>query len=188
MLFRIFTLIAVIALGLSTWIISSPGHAPTNLKNIRQIATPGYYLKNATLTDYDLNGSPSVRIMADQIDQIAHSTEVALRHVRVDYQTESGTTWVMTGEAAHIQPGGNVVDVSGDVRLTNQGVTSTEPADPTVMRTDRLSYNITEAIASTPSDVRIEFGRQALTARGFNANLKTHTLRLESQVHGLFHP
>lgn len=196
MLFRVFTLLAVIALAVSTWIISSPGHAPTPLKNIREIATPGYYLKNTILTDYNLNGSPSVRIVADQIDQIAHSNEVTMRHVRVDYQTESGTTWIMTGEAAHIEPGGNVVDVSGDVRLTNQSTTGAargaldraDLGDPTVMRTDHLSYNITEALASTPSDVRIEFGKQTLTARGFSANLKAHTLRMESQVHGLFRP
>ena len=46
---------------------------------------PGYYFKNAVLTDYDEAGVPSIRIQADRIDQIDHGNEVALYNVRVNY-------------------------------------------------------------------------------------------------------
>jgi len=43
-------------------------------------------------------------------------------------------------------------------------------------------------VASTKSDVRIDFGQHTLTARGLVANLKERTVRLESRVNGRFLP
>jgi LPS export ABC transporter protein LptC len=185
MLFRFFTVVAVIALAVSTWILSSPArrlHAPVDAK---EADLPGYYLKNAVLTDYDLAGNPGIRIEAERIDQIAHGNEVALYNVKVDYRAPNGQSWVMVGDVAHVQPGGKVVDVTGNVRLQGEG-TGTEGT--AVIRTDMLSYDVPDAVASTKSDVRVEFGAQTLTARGLIANLKERTLRLESKVNGHFHP
>jgi lipopolysaccharide export system protein LptC len=47
---------------------------------------------------------------------------------------------------------------------------------------------VPEGIATTQSDVRIEFGVHVLTAKGLIANLKDRTLRLESKVNGRFQP
>ena len=146
---------------------------------------PGYYLKNAVLTDFDVKGEPSIRIDADRIDQIAHSAEVALSNVRVNYQTPGGQNWVMFGDTAHVEPGGKVLDVAGNVRLQNE-VTGNTPA--AIVRTDAMSYNIPESIATTKDDVRIDFGKHTLTAHGLVANLKERTMRLEQKVNGRFQP
>jgi LPS export ABC transporter protein LptC len=185
MLFRFFTVLAVIALGVSTWILTSPARRPQTQVDSKQADLPGYYLKNAILTDYDLAGNPSIRIEAERIDQIAHGTEVALYNVRVKYQAPNGQSWVMVGDVAHVQPGGKVVDVTGNVRLQGEA-TGTEGA--AVIHTDALSYDVPEAVASTDSDVRIEFNQHTLTAHGLSANLKERTMRLESKVNGRFHP
>ncbi len=185
MLFRIFTLIAVIALVVSTWILSSPGRRPAPSGAAGEAALPGYYLKNAVLTDYDEAGAPSIRIHAERIDQIDHGPEVALYNVRFDYQSTNGQTWVMFGDVAHVRPGGKIIDVTGNVRLEGQ---STEHAGTAVVRTDALTYDVPSGVASTRSDVRIEFGAHTLTARGLVANLKERTMRLESKVNGRFQP
>jgi LPS export ABC transporter protein LptC len=185
MLFRVFTVLAVLALCVSTWILSSPARRPQTQIDAKQADLPGYYLKNSVLTDYDLAGDPSIRIEAERIEQIAHGNEVALYNVRVAYQAPNGQSWVMVGDVANVQPGGKVVDVSGNVRL--QG----EPAGgegAAVVRTDTLSYNVPDAVASTKSDVRIDFAEHTLTAHGLTANLKERTMRLESKVNGRFHP
>jgi LPS export ABC transporter protein LptC len=184
MLFRVFTVLAVIALAISTWMLSSPTHRPQTTI-VKPSDLPGYYLKNAVLTDYDLAGDPSIRIEAERIDQIAHGNEVALYNVHVDYQTPDGQSWVMVGDVAHVQPGGKVVDVTGNVRLQGE---ATGPAGAAVLHTDTLSYNVTDAVASTKSDVRLDFGGHTLTARGLVANLKDRTIRLESKVNGRFQP
>ena len=192
MLFRVFTVLAVLALCVSTWILSSPARRPQTPTSAQQADLPGYYLKNAVLTDYDLDGNPSVRIEAERIDQIAHSSEVALHNVRVAYQVPNGQSWVMVGDVAHVQPGGKVVDVSGNVRLQGEATGREGAASgregAAVIHTDTLSYNVPDAVVSTKSDVRIDFAEHTLTAHGLNANLKERTMRLESKVNGRFHP
>jgi lipopolysaccharide export system protein LptC len=183
MLFRIFTLLAVVALAVSTWILSSPAHRPKTTQNTGNADLPGYYLKNAVLTDFDATGTPSVRLEAERIDQVAHSTEVVLSNVRVNYEAPNGQNWVLSGDTAHVQPGGKIIDVSGNVKLQGE---ATEHAGSAVVLTDTLSYNVPESTVTTQSDVRIEFGPHLLNARGLVANLKERTMRLESKVNGRF--
>ena len=185
MLFRVFTILAVAALAISTWILSSPARRPAAQSGANQADLPGYYLKSAVLTDYDLTGAPGIRIEAERIDQIDHTSEVALYNVRVNYEAAGGQAWLMVGDVAHVQPGGKVIDVSGNVRLQGEGSGAEGTA---VVRTDALSYDVPQSVASTKSDVRIEFGGHTLTARGLTANLKERTMRLESKVNGRFHP
>jgi len=185
MLFRVFTILAVAALAISTWILSSPSHRPKTQAGANQADLPGYYLKNAVLTDYALSGDPSIRIEAERIDQIAHSSEVALYNVKVDYLAPNGQAWIMVGDVAHVQPGGSIVEVTGNVRL--QGDANGRDGQA-VIRTDALRYNVADAVASTSSDVRIDFAQHTLTAHGLIANLKDRTMRLESKVNGRFHP
>ena len=185
MLFRLITLLAILVLAVISWILSSPAHRPQSQIDAKQADLPGYYLKNAVLTDYDLTGEPSVRIEAERIDQIAHGNEVALYNVRVAYQAPNGQSWVMVGDVAHVQPGGKVVDVTGNVRLQGE---ATGHEGAAVIHTDTLSYDVPDAVASTHSDVRIDFAQHTLTAHGLSANLKERTMRLESKVNGRFHP
>jgi lipopolysaccharide export system protein LptC len=185
MIFRLFTVLAVAALIISTWILSSPAHRPSTQKGAQQSDLPGYYLKNAILTDYDAAGNPSIRIEAERIDQIAHGNEVALYNVRVNYDAPNGQTWVLFGDTAHVQPGGKIIDVAGNVRLQGE---SPGTAGTAVVHTDTLSYNVPDSVASTKSDVRIDYGHHILTGRGLSANLKERTIRLESRVNGRFLP
>ncbi len=185
MFFRVFTVLAVAALVISTWILSSPSHRPS-AQGGGQADTPGYYLKNAILIDYDMAGLPSVHIDAERIDQIAHGNEVELSKVRVNYEAPGGQNWLLLGDTAHVRPGGTIVDVAGNVRLEGE-VSATDPT-PAVLHTDTLTYDVPNAFASTRGDVRIEFGQHVETARGLSANLKDQIIRLESKVNGHFHP
>ncbi|MDB6097927.1 MAG: lipopolysaccharide export system protein LptC [Gammaproteobacteria bacterium] len=185
MLFRVFTVLAVAALIIITWNLTSPAHRPSGEGAGKGTDLPGYYLKNAILTDYDASGAPSIRIEAERIDQIDHGNEVQLYNVRVNYDAPGGQNWVLFGDTAHVQPGGKIVDVSGNVRLQEE---TTGSAGTAVIRSDTMSYDVPESIASTKSDVRIEYGGHILTARGLSANLKARTMRLESKVNGRFLP
>ena len=185
MLFRALTALAVAALVIISWILSSPSHRPTTPGAGKQADLPGYYLKNAILTDFDESGAPSTRIEAERIDQVAHGNEVALYNVRVNYDAPGGMNWVLLGDTAHVQPGGKIVEVSGNVRLQEETTGSAETA---VIHTDTMTYDVPDSIASTKSDVRIDYAGHILTARGLSANLKARTMRLESKVNGRFLP
>jgi LPS export ABC transporter protein LptC len=185
MLFRILTILAVAALAISSWILSTPGRTPSLSSGAGHAARPGYYLKNAVLTDHDAQGEPSIRIAAQRIDQIAHTTAVALYDVRVDYQAPGGQAWILFGDVAHVEPGGKAVDLTGNVRLQGPD----EGHGPAALiRTDALTYDVPDSVASTQDDVRIDFEEHVVTARGLIANLKERTVRLESRVNGRFHP
>jgi lipopolysaccharide export system protein LptC len=71
------------------------------------------------------------------------------------------------------------------VRLEEQ---STERAGAAVLHMDTLRYSVPDSIATTQSDVRIDFGVHTLTAKGLWVNLKERTMRLESKVNGRFQP
>lgn len=185
MLFRLFTVLAVVALAISTWILSSPTHRPTPVQGAGSAELPGYYLKNAVLTDFDESGAPSIRLEAERIDQVDHGTEVALSDVRVRYQAPNGQNWLLRGDAGRVEPGGKIIDVAGNVRLSGE---SDDEAATEVVLTDNLTYDVPQSIASTKSDVRVEFGPHTLTARGLVANLKDRTIHLESKVNGRFQP
>ena len=185
MLFRLFTILAVAALAVSTWILSTPGRIPSPESAAPRAQMPSYYLKTAILTDYDESGIPSVRVAAERIDQIANGPEIALHDVRVDYQPPSGPSWVVTGDLAHVESDGDAVDVAGNVRLLGQNQAGDGPA---LIRTDVLRYDVATGIASTQSDVHVDFAQQTVSARGLVANMKDRTLLLESRVNGRFRP
>ncbi len=185
MMFRVLTGLAVLALAAGTWLLSNPGSRTVDSGSASQPDLPGYYLKDAVLTDYDAGGAPALRIRAQRIEQVDHGEQVALYDVRVDYQGGGGENWVLFGDVAHVQPGGTVIDVTGNVRLEGAG---TARPDRATMRTDALRYDVASGVASTKSDVRIDFGPHTLTARGMVADLKEQTLRLESKVNGRFLP
>jgi LPS export ABC transporter protein LptC len=176
--FRIFTILAVIALGVSTWYLSSPSRNPRNSGSGPADQLP-------VLSDFDPDGNVSIRLHADRIDQIDHSEEVALVNVRVDYQSPQGQAWVLLGDTGRVEAGGKIIDVAGNVRLEEQ---SAEHAGTAVLHTDTLRYSVPDSIATTQSDVRIDFGVHTLTAKGLWANLKERTMRLESKVNGRFQP
>ena len=92
---------------------------------------------------------------------------------------------MLLGDTGRVETGGKIVDVAGNVRLEEQ---SSEHAGAAVMHTDTLRYDVANALATTQSDVRIDFGVHTLTARGLVANLKERTMRLESKVNGRFQP
>jgi len=186
MWFRAFTLLAVIALGVSTWILSSPSHRPKFATGDNGANLPGYFLNNAVLTDYDALGAPGIRIEAQRIEQMAHGNDVALFDVKVDYQPPEGESWTMYGDTAHVDQSTKVINVQGHVRLLGEA-TGRNGLVP-VIRTDALSYDTANQIVTSHEDVHVDFGPNTLSAHGLSANLKDRTMRLEYKVHGIFHP
>jgi lipopolysaccharide export system protein LptC len=185
MWFRAFTVLAVLALGISTWFLSSPSHRPQYSSGDNS-NLPGYFLNDATLTDYDAAGAPGIRLVAKRIEQVAHGNDVALFDVKLDYQPPDGESWTMTGDTAQVEQGAKIVNVQGNVRL--QG----EPSGPKglvpIVRSDTLRYDIDQQIVTTQDDVHVDFGPNTVSAHGMFANLKDRTMRLEYKVHGTFHP
>ena len=63
-----------------------------------------------------------------------------------------------------------------------------EERNPAQLHTARLSLDTVGEVADTKSPVELVFGTQRMRATGMRANLKSGTLRLESDVNGRFEP
>ena len=159
MLFRIFTVLAVIALAVSTWILSSPGPRARRKPARNRRTAAGYYLKNAVLTDYDAAGAPRIRIQAERIDQIG-----SRQRGRAD-QRAGRLSGAERSELGHVRRhGARAAGRQGRRRRGNVRLQGVEPEHPgtAVIRTDALSYDVPASVATTKSDVRIEFERHTL--------------------------
>jgi LPS export ABC transporter protein LptC len=188
MLFRVFTILAVAVLGISTWFLTSPSRAIKPSAAESSTDLPGYYLKNAVLTDFDPEGEPGLRIEAERIDQVAHSDDVAMYNVKLNYQPPEGQGWELIGDTAHVKPGSKVIKVDGNVKLQGDAVAVGRTLESPIIRTDTLTYDLPAGIVTSAADVRVQFGQHTLLAHGLSANLKEQSLRLESKVNGHFHP
>jgi len=183
-LFRLFTVLAVLALAVSTWILSSPARRAATPGNQAAAELPGYYLKHAVMTDFDAAGVASMRLEAERIDQIGQGTEVALTQVRMHYLASNGQNWVIVGDTGRVESGGKIIDLQGHVVLRGE---SPDYADTAVVHADNLRYDVPESIATTPDDVHVDYGHYTLNGHGLKTNLKERTLHLD-KVNGHFQP
>ena len=184
MLFRMFTILAVAALAIFTWVLTSPGRRPV-VVSANESDLPGYYLKHAQLTDYDLAGNPAVRLEAERVDQVGHTDQTVLTDVRLKYAPPDAEAWLLTGDRGHVESNSKIVDVEGNVIL--RGDPTGKRNDVPAIYTEYLKYDIGEGLVTTQAEVKAVFGSQTINATGLVANLKDQTLHLESKVNGRFH-
>jgi len=155
----------------------------------RETATPaeqpGYFLTGATITDTAQDGSPRVRIRAARIEQNPADNSVELTTLNLTYNTDGERDWVVTADHGVVPEATKIVHLDGNVRIHG----SVADAGPeAVIETPTLDFDSEHSTARTDDDVRVVMGTRTLTARGLNADLKQHRVRLESRVHGQFNP
>lgn len=144
---------------------------------------PGYYLGDATLEQTDATGRLTLRVHSVHAEQEGEQGPVHLQQLEVHYFPEPGQDWLMTSAAGSMPPAGRIVEFDGDVRLRAAAAAAATGA---IVRTEHLALDVDTTLATTADPVRIEFGPQAVIARGLRADLKHETLRLESAVNGTF--
>jgi len=100
--------------------LSSPARRPSAQNRRPAVGTAGLLPQERHPHRLQCRGAPSIRIEAERIDQVDHGNEVALYNVRVNYDAPNGQNWIMVGDTAHVQPGGKIIDVAGNVRLQGE--------------------------------------------------------------------
>jgi LPS export ABC transporter protein LptC len=136
---------------------------------------PGYFLRDAIITQTEKDGSPGIRLIAQRIDQKSSEDAIRLTTVQVDFLGTVERQWKLTAQEGFVPSGSRVIEFSGDVHL--------RPSDDTTadLRTNALAIDIEKNIAySTQSPVDIRFGRVAMRVKRFEADLNTEKVKLES--------
>lgn len=145
---------------------------------------PGYYLKDATLIQTDVNtGEPSWQLHAASITREPRDDSVSLEQVKLDYFGAGDTAWLLTAQHGYIPNDSRVVNFSDAVNIEPQGKQVTMPM---TLQTDALSIDTQNNQATAPGKVTIRMNQQQLTAVGLKADLQNQKVHLLSQVRGEF--
>jgi LPS export ABC transporter protein LptC len=174
-------LLAALVIGYGALVERSPAPAT----NGGQAEQPGYYLQDAIVTQTQQDGSVSLRLVANRIQQQRRDDSIALETVRVNYYQSSpgkpSREWLLNARQGLVPANSRVVQLFGDVVL--------RPADAqpqAFLRTDALAVDTQTNVAySTASPVHVRFGSHEMVVKNFRADLDSENIRLES-VHGRF--
>ena len=145
----------------------------------------GYYLRDATLTEYGKDGAIRIEVSARLATEVPGLETVEMEAVSVNYFALAGQRWRLTADNGHLPPGRDTVDLSGSVIMTGEREKQPEPA---VIRTELLTLDLEREVARTDAPVTLSLGVHTLSATGMVADLKAETLQLESGINGRFLP
>jgi lipopolysaccharide export system protein LptC len=181
---RLLLLLALVALGFLVFKLTDddPGLAGDTTRTAQQT---GYYLRDATVTEYGMDGKVRLEVAVRSATEDPARKVVDLEAVAVNYFPDGERKWRLTAQRGQMAEGSEVVDLEGDVTMT--GAQPSRP-DSAEVRTERLTLDTSAQQAWTDAPVTLGFGRYALAARGLRADLKAETLQLESEVNGQFNP
>lgn len=142
---------------------------------------PGHYLKDAVLTVTHPDGTPRLRLVAEEIRENVADGGYMARSVNADYAVPNAAAWTLRSDRADVPPGLATVGFQGNVE-----VRGADTGRRAVIRTDVLELDTVRNVVRTPASVEVEFAGQRLTATGLTADLRDERLQLESEVHGSF--
>jgi len=178
---RLLTTAAVVAAGVFAYGLFT-GHED----DVEVTATDedrGYYVTQATLTEFGPDGAPRVVLQAESIEQRLSDQSVLLSDLKLDYTTAKAGQWQVTADRGRMPAAATSLLLSGDVQLTGD-----QAHGGAVIRTDQLSYDTGTSVIQTAEPVSVKVGAHWLEGRGLRVVLNDGTLRLESNVNGRFIP
>jgi LPS export ABC transporter protein LptC len=159
------------------------GRGSSQITSAQPPPQPGYYLTDAVVTSTQADGSLSMQLIAERIEQQPKDDTITLLTVRAQYYRTPQQQWALSADRGFVPADSRVVHLEGDVEL--------RPVDSdtaSFLRADSLAIDTEKSIAySTSSPVRMSFGPHTMTVRSFRADLNSENIRLES-VNGRFQP
>ncbi len=173
-------LVFAAALGLWLWQASPRQEtSDSSTATARQSAQPGYVAIGADLLDTGANGEAQFRLRAARIAQAAPNADVVLTDPEFEHQGRS--VWRLSAQSGLLPPATQRLQLSGNVLATG-----TLGGAPIRIRSESLAVDLQQQQLDTPLAVNIEWGRNRLSATGIHADMKSDSLRLESDIHGEF--
>jgi LPS export ABC transporter protein LptC len=137
------------------------------------------------LSGTDEQGRVTYRVRAERLDELPADERLRLQGVNVEYQPAEDAAWTISAATASALKDGSLLELSGDVEI--RSVPTNGSAQRTILTQALRFWPDTSSIQS---DLPVEFrvGKWQVHGMGLSADLKGHTLRLESAVHGTFLP
>jgi LPS export ABC transporter protein LptC len=144
---------------------------------------PGYYLKDAVITQTQADGSIGMRLATNRIEQQTKDDSIVMTPVRVDYFQVPGREWRLSAQRGFVPANSRVVQLNGDVAVR----AADDPAN-LFLAVDALAIDTVRNVAySMSSPVELQSGPHHLTVSGFEADLKEEKIHAKT-AQGRFTP
>src|SRR5262245_43624692 len=78
---------------------------------------PGYYLKDAVITETKADGSMGMQLIAQRIQQQPKDDTITMNTVRVHYYQSTEKPWALSAQRGSVPANSRVVHLEGDVEL-----------------------------------------------------------------------
>jgi LPS export ABC transporter protein LptC len=186
MILRVLAGAAVIALLIVGWLtVNDAQNAPVPVPVLRKAPNPGYAAQDAVLIETGPDGRPMYTLHASEIRQQPASDLVTLEDVTLQFRDRTGTVWNGRANQGIVSNAASDVALSGAVTLSGR-----LPSDqqPVAITSDALAVDTRGEVVTTKDPVVLEWNGQRLSARGLVAHLRDERVKLESDVHGQYHP
>ncbi len=144
-------------------------------------AEPGYAAVHARLIETGQDGIALYRLDAARIEQPHPQGTIFLTDPKLNYQPEAGNQWTLTAQHGQMPEDARSAELSGNVHA--EGLPT--GADTLIrIDTDQLHLDMAQQLATSPSNVRVDWGGNRLNGHGMRADLKNYRLQLASKVRG----
>lgn len=151
------------------------------LTDVTAPAQPGYYLKQALITETGADGVRT-QLRAAHIQQNLDDNSISLSQVNVDYHSDAQRHWLLSADSGWLPAASRTIRFNGNVHVRPQDPGAQAPQ----VFTGELSIDTARNVATAPGAVRLLLDGQQLTAVGMDFDFNRQRLRLESQVNGQF--
>jgi len=184
-IYRLLILFALVLAAVAVWLtLGSGALGPTTARpSALQATEQGYAATDATVVETGPDGAPMYTLQAHQVLQDPVSNLVHLQSVNMTFRDQSGGNWQARSDAAVARQDSQQVDLTGAVDVSGLFSGTDQPAH---ILTDVLHVDTRQDIIQTRSKVTLKWAGYVVTARGLVVNIKDHTIKLESEVHGHF--
>ena len=174
--------LGVAAYGAWAWHESLVTEPPEPEEEVATVAS--YTLRGTTIVTPGEDGAPLYRLIASDMAHAVDSELVLMDEVRLEYNHESPTPWVVTADHGEVRIDWETIELSGSVVIT----ASTGDNVPTRLDTDRLRVEAGSQRATTDSEVTMVMGDERMTGVGMVVDFKDGLVQLNSQVNGIYTP
>ena len=156
---------------------------------------PGYAARDAEVIETGYDGRERYRLSAKVIRQQIDSSVIDIEELAMNYHPgaqgdvpgESPTrsdpeeVWHLRSDRGQVRANGDDVQLDGNVEVTGPAPGS---GSSVRLATPSLRINTPTEFIETDAPVVLSWSGHQLTARGFEADLKSGNLRLKSDIHG----
>jgi LPS export ABC transporter protein LptC len=185
LIYRLLIAFGLVLAVVAVWLTLRTGVlGPTTAHTSRPtVADEGYSATGATVVETGADGLPMYTLQARQVQQDPDSNLVNLTTVHMSFRDPSGGQWQARSDRAVAQQDSAQIDLSGAVNASGTFAGNDQPAQ---MLTDTLHVDTHADIIRTRAAVTLKWAGYVVDGRGMVVNIKDHTVKLESEVHGHF--